>query len=324
MSVPLLHFYDHHPSASSLSEEVLEGLARQPKSIPPKFFYDDRGSRLFDKICDQPEYYPTRTEIRLLRENAKVIAELIRRDCTLIELGSGSNQKVRLLLDIIKPAAYVPVDISRDYLLQEARAVAEDYPWLRVYAACADFSQALQLPHSAAVARKVAFFPGSSIGNFEPAAAHGLLTNIARMVQPSGALLIGADLKKEPSVLNAAYNDAQGITAAFNLNLLRRINRELNANFKLGQFTHHAFYNTRQGRVEMHLISRMDQTVKVSGRSFEFTAGETIHTENSYKYTPEEFEALVAAAGFELVQWWTDPHIRFGVFYFTPRTCAST
>lgn len=319
MSVPLLHFYDHNPSATSLSEEVLHGLVRRPKSIPPKFFYDDRGSRLFDKICDQPEYYPTRTEIRLLKDNAKHIAELVGRDCMLIELGSGSNQKVRLLLDILKPAAYVPVDISRDYLLQEARAVAEDYPWLRVYAACADFSQALQLPRSAVGARKVAFFPGSSIGNFEPGAARALLANIARLVQPGGALLIGADLKKDPAVLNAAYNDAQGITAAFNLNLLRRINRELNANFKLDQFAHQAFYNARQGRIEMHLVSRVDQTVRIAGRSFEFTAGESIHTENSYKYDPGEFEAMVAAAGFNLVQWWTDTHRRFGVFYFTPR-----
>ncbi len=319
MSVPLLHFYDHHPSASSLREEVLEGLARQPRSIPPKFFYDDRGSRLFDKICDQPEYYPTRTEVRLLKDNARDIAELVQRDCTLIELGSGSNQKVRLLLDILKPAAYVPVDISRDYLLQEARAVARDYPWLRVYAACADFSQALQLPHSAVVARKVAFFPGSSIGNFEPAAAHALLTNIARLVQPGGALLIGADLKKDPAILNAAYNDTQRITAAFNLNLLRRINRELGANFKLEQFTHQAFYNPRKGCVEMHLVSRMDQTVKVADRSFAFTAGESIHTENSYKYDPDEFATMVAA-GFELVQRWTDTQGRFGVFYFITRT----
>jgi len=317
MSVPLLHFYDHHPCASTLSEEVLQGLAQRPRAIPPKFFYDDYGSRLFDKICDQPEYYPTRTEISLLKENAEHIAALVRRDCMLIELGSGSNQKVRLLLDILKPAAYVPVDISRDYLLQEARAVAEDYPWLQVYAACADFSQALQLPPSAAVARKVAFFPGSSIGNFEPEAAQALLANIARVVQPGGALLIGADLKKAPAILNAAYNDAQGITAAFNLNLLRRINRELNANFKLDQFTHQAFYNARQGRVEMHLVSRIDQAVKVAGRTFEFSAGESIHTENSYKYDPEEFEAMVATAGFDLVQWWTDPHSRFGVFYFT-------
>lgn len=323
MSVPLLHFYDHNPSAATLGEEVLQGLARRPKSIPPKFFYDDHGSRLFDKICDQPEYYPTRTEIRLLKENARHIAELVQRDSMLIELGSGSNQKVRLLLDILKPAAYVPVDISRDYLLQEARAVAEDYPWLRVYAACADFSQALQLPRSAAGSRKMAFFPGSSIGNFEPDAAQSLLANIARLVQPGGALLIGADLKKAPAVLNAAYNDAQGITAAFNLNLLRRINRELGANFKLEQFAHQAFYNPREGRVEMHLVSRVDQTVRVAGQSFEFTAGESIHTESSYKYTPEEFEAMVAAAGFDLVQWWTDADSRFGVFYFTSRPQAN-
>jgi len=317
MSAPSLQFYDHQPSVLSLREEVLHGLAREPKSIPPKFFYDERGSRLFDRICEQPEYYPTRTEIGLLKANAVEIAELIGPQCTLIELGSGSNQKVRLLLDIIEPAAYVPIDISRDYLLQEARAVAADYPWLKVFAACADFCQTLQLPQAAGGARKVAFFPGSSIGNFEPAEALRLLRNIARLVQGGGGLLVGADLKKAPAILDAAYNDAQGITAAFNLNLLRRINRELDGDFDVERFRHRAFYNGERGRVEMHLVSRTAQTVQVAGERFPFAAAETIHTENSYKYGIEEFRALVESAGFELTRLWHDPQGRFGVFFFT-------
>jgi len=317
MSVPSLQFYDHQPSVLSLREEVLHGLARCPKSIPPKFFYDEQGSRLFDRICEQPEYYPTRTEIALLKDNAEEIAELIGADCTLIELGSGSNQKVRMLLNIIKPAAYVPIDISRDYLLQQAQAVAADYPWLRVFAACADFCQTLQLPQAAGGARKIAFFPGSSIGNFEPAEALRLLRNIARLVQGDGGLLVGADLKKAPGILNAAYNDAQGITAAFNLNLLRRINRELDGDFAVDRFSHQAYYNEQRGRVEMHLASRMEQTVQVAGERFHFAPRETIHTENSYKYDVEEFKALVESAGFELARLWHDPQGRFGVFFFT-------
>ena len=316
MSVVRLQLFDHHPAAASLRDEVLAGLALRPKAIAPKFFYDDRGSRLFDRICEQPEYYPTRTEIALLREIAVQVGELIGPDSTLIELGSGSNQKIRLLLDIIKPAAYMPVDISRDYLFQEARAVAMDYPWLQVYAACADFSQSLQVPRPPQGRRTIVFFPGSSIGNFEPPEARRLLENVARLIGPDGGLLIGVDLKKDPAVLEAAYNDAQGVTAAFNLNLLRRINRELGGGFRLERFYHRAFYAADRGRVEMHLVSREAQQIKVAGRSFEFTAGETIHTENSYKYHPAEFAALAAAAGFTPLQTWTDPQRLFGVFYF--------
>ena len=311
-----VQFYDHHPKPANFYKEVIDGLRRDPRAIPPKFFYDERGSHLFDAICQTAEYYPTRTEIRILRDNAAEIAQLFGAGCLLVEPGSGNSAKVRVLLDDLRPCAYMPMDISRDYLLAAAENLCADYPWLQVHAACTDFTKPMQLPYCPKGARRVAFFPGSSIGNFEPTQAVGFLGNIARMVGPRGGLLVGVDLKKDPERLNAAYNDAQGITAAFNLNLLARVNRELDADFDLDAFTHHAFYNEALGRIEMHLISRGAQRVRIDGERFDFLPGQGIHTESSYKYHIEEFQALAREAGFAPVRVWTDAERLFSVHYF--------
>lgn len=312
-----IRFYDFHPPADSFRAEVLDGLRGQPKRIAPKFFYDARGSQLFDAICALPEYYPTRTEIGILERYAAQIASLIGPDCLLIELGSGNSAKVRLLLEALRPAAYLPMDISRDQLLHSAQELAADYPWLAVHATCVDYSRHLEIPHVPAGARKVAFFPGSSIGNFEPDDTLGFLREVARAVQPDGALLIGVDLKKDLDVLHAAYNDAQGITAEFNLNLLARINRELDADFLLENFEHLAFYDQACGRIEMHLTSRCNQTVVIGDQRFRFAQGERLHTENSYKYDVSEFQDVARKAGFEPARVWIDPLRLFSVHYLS-------
>ncbi|MDQ2695011.1 MAG: L-histidine N(alpha)-methyltransferase [Pseudomonadota bacterium] len=315
MTAPAVRFHDQHPGVASLLDEVLHGLARTPKAIPPKFFYDERGSRLFDAICELPEYYLTRTETALLRDHALEIAALAGPECLLIELGSGASKKVRLLLDALHPCVYMGVDISRDFLLAATRRLAADYPWLEVHAACADFSRALHLPCCPIGFKKLAFFPGSSIGNFEPADAAAFLAQLREALLPDGALLVGVDLKKDPALLDAAYNDAQGVTAAFNLNLLRRIRDELRARLDLDGFAHRAFYNEAAGRIEMHLASRRAQAVEVAGRRFAFAAGETLHTENSYKYAVAEFQELAAAAGYAPQRVWTDGQGLFSVHY---------
>ena len=312
-----LSFYDAHPRAADLREEVLAGLRRRPRAIPPKFFYDAEGSRLFDAITETPEYYPTRTEIGILKANCAAIAARVGAACLLVEPGSGSCEKVRLLLEGLRPVAYVPLDISRDHLELASGRVAAEFPWLEVHAACADFTQLLELPFTAPDAPRVAFFPGSSIGNFDPAGAVAFLADVAALVGQGGNLLIGVDLKKDAAVLDAAYNDAQGVTAAFNLNLLARINRDLGADFDLATFRHHAFYNAALGRVEMHLLSQRRQTVHLAGESFDFEAGEGIHTENSYKYSIEEFQALARRAAFEPAEVWTDPARLFSVHLLT-------
>jgi dimethylhistidine N-methyltransferase len=311
-----IQFYDNHPKPVDFYAEVIDGLQREPKFIPPKFFYDETGSRLFDAICDLPEYYPTRTEMALLSEHADEIASLIGRECLLIEPGSGSSQKVRTLLEAIQPAAYMPMDISRNYLLEAAQQLSADYPWLEVHATCIDFTAELTLHFCPPHAHRVAFFPGSSIGNFEPVDAIGFLQNIANMVGVGGGLLIGVDLKKDESILHAAYNDAQGITAEFNLNLLTRINRELDGDFDLDVFQHAAFYNPAAGRIEMHLTSYLPQTVTIGDEQVRIANNESIHTENSYKYHVEEFASLAKLAGFELVNVWTDPDNLFSLHYY--------
>jgi dimethylhistidine N-methyltransferase len=241
------------------------------------------------------------------------MAQLLGRGGLLVELGSGSSRKIRLLLDALRPAAYMPVDISRDFLIQAANELAADFPGVAVHATCADYSSGLELPWCPEELPRAAFFPGSSIGNFEPTQARQLLEHVARALGPGGQLLIGVDLQKDPATLNAAYNDAQGLTAAFNSNLLGRINRELGADFDLEAFHHHAFYNGAEGRVEMHLISARAQWVEVAGAQFQFATGEGIHTENSYKYTVEGFHRLAAAAGFAPVRVWTDEDDLFSV-----------
>ncbi len=306
-------FYDLHPPLANLKEEVLNGLSSQPKAISPKFFYDREGSLLFDQITELPEYYPARTEIGLLKEHGAEMALQLGKKSLLLELGSGSSQKIRLLLDALQPAAYMPMDISKEHLWHSAQTLATDYPDLDIHAVCVDYSSDFHLPYSPDFMAKSAFFPGSSIGNFEPIEAQKLLQRVAQLLGHGGVLLIGVDLKKDLPSLNAAYNDAQGITAAFNLNLLTRINCELEAHFDLSCFEHHAFYNERLGRIEMHLVSNTSQTVKVEGKSFRFAKGESIHTECSYKYTVEEFHHLAAEADFQPKQVWVDSSQLFSV-----------
>jgi dimethylhistidine N-methyltransferase len=317
-------FHDLHPSPADLRAEVLAGLSRPQRALPPKFFYDQRGSRLFDAITALPEYYLTRAEIGILRDHGAEMAERIGPGRTLIELGSGSSLKIRILLEALGPALYIPIDISRQHLLASAHALAECFPTLAILALCADYSAPFDLPTNAAdPGQRAAFFPGSSIGNFEPDAAVALLARVAALLGPGGRLLIGADLIKDPAILHAAYNDAAGVTAAFNLNLLARIDRELDADFNLRGFAHRAFYNPLSehgphgagdlGRIEMHLVSLADQRVRIGDRTFDFRQGETIHTESSYKYSLDGFRALAARAGFIPEQVWTDSQGLFSV-----------
>ncbi len=319
--VSRFEFYDLAPGEESFRDAVLKGLGRDPKAIPCKFFYDARGSALFEEICRLPEYYPTRTEIAILEENAGEIAAQMGPHCRVIEFGSGASDKARILLQALdRPAAYVPVDISREHLREAAASLAEDFPDLPVIAVCADYTGPFALPSLPGPdGKRVGFFPGSTIGNFEPEAARRFLANCARILGPGGEMLIGADLKKDTQILEAAYNDRAGVTAAFNLNLLERINREIDGNLDLDRFEHFAFYNESEGRVEIYIRSLVDQTPAIAGRRVTFAAGELIHTEYSYKYSVPEFRALAATAGFRPVDTWTDRAELFSVHYFRLR-----
>jgi dimethylhistidine N-methyltransferase len=313
-AVPLV---DLRPEAGSFREDVLAGLSRTAKSLPPKYFYDARGSELFEEICELPEYYPTRTEIALMLERGAAMARLLGPRCALIEYGSGSGRKTRILLEALEPVAYVAIDIAGEQLVRTASRIADDFPGVSVTAVCADYSRPLELPAGAvpAASRRVVYFPGSTIGNLNPPEAAAFLAVARRLAGTGGGMLVGVDLKKDSARLNAAYNDARGVTARFNLNLLARINRELGADFDLSAFRHHAFYNERLGRIEMHLVSLKEQRVRIDGTSFFFRGGETIHTENSYKYTVAEFQALARGAGFEPAACWTDRDALFAVHY---------
>ncbi len=313
MSQPAVRFYDEHPDLADLREEVVRGLSQRPKSIPPKFFYDARGSALFDAICDQPEYYPTRTEMAILSRHAAEIAEAIGPEAWLVELGCGASRKIRLLLEALRPRGWLGVDISREFLRGAAHELARDYPWLEVHALCTDFSDTLRLPTRTPGGRCAAFYPGSSIGNFDPPEAEDFLRCVAAALGPDGALLIGVDLRKDPAVLEAAYNDAAGVTAAFNRNLLVRMRDELGAEVDPEAFAHRAFYDGRRGRVEMHLVSRREQAIGLDGHRFRFEAGETLHTENSYKYTLAGFTRLAERAGYRSERVWTDERGWFSV-----------
>ena len=317
MNQRAIRFYDEHPAPATMLEEVLQGLASRPRRIAPKFFYDERGSRLFDAICELPEYYPTRTEMGILESCADEVARLAGPDETLIELGSGASKKIRILLEAVRPRQYLGIDISREFLRESTQQLAHDYPWLNVHAACADFMQDFELPGGAGEGKKLAFFPGSTIGNFEPHDALAFLQRVRRLVQPDGALLIGVDLKKDPQVLHAAYNDSTGITAQFNLNLLQRLREELGAEVNPQGFRHHAFYNTARGRIEMHLVSRRVQDIRLLNQRFHFAPGESIHTENSYKYSLEKFHALARGAGLRPRQVWIDSARLFSVHYLS-------
>ena len=304
---------------SAFEADVLDGLSATPKRLAPKYFYDAEGSLLFERITELPEYYPTRCEMQILRERAGDIAKLIPSGAALVEFGSGSSKKARILLRAAPPlAAYVPVDICGEMIEQEAVELRPDFPGLKVLPVTADITQIFPLPAPAKAAPvRVGFFPGSTIGNFEPHEAAAFLRNAGRILGPGATLIVGADLIKPVEVLNAAYNDAEGVTARFNLNLLTRINRELGGTFKLDAFEHHAFYNRERHRVEMHLASVKRQKVKVAGETVEFRAGETIHTENSYKYSIESLTALARGAGWQPAAVWTDARQYFSIQAFT-------
>ena len=314
MSFPI-SLHDLSPDVSQFRDEVWAGLSLPQKSLPCKYFYDERGSALFESICELPEYYPTRTEVAIMEAHATEMAALLGDRCLLVEYGSGSSRKTCLLLDQLRDAAgYVPIDISRAALTASARALAAAYPRLEVLPVCADYTDSFELPRArVAPERRGVYFPGSTIGNFAPAEARKFLTQVAEICGPGGALLIGVDLKKSRRVLEPAYDDALGVTADFNLNLLRRLNRELGASFALDQFTHRALWNEAEGRVEMHLVSRRRQEVTLGGHRIRFEAGETIHTENSYKYDLSGFGALARSAGFEVERVWIDGAALFSV-----------
>ena len=309
-----IEFHDHHSEVESLRDAVIAGLSADPKAIHCKFFYDQRGANLFEEICTLDEYYPTRTEIAILKENAREIAKIAGPKSHLIEFGSGASVKVRTLLDALeKPRSYVPIDISREALLQAAEGIARDFEDVPVVAVCADYTKPLTLPELAPGPR-LGFFPGSTIGNFTPEGSVGFLSTAAQTLD-GGSLVIGVDLKKDEDILNAAYNDARGVTAEFNRNLLHRINRELGSDFDPNGFQHSAVYCHDKSCIKTHLVCEHSQTVNICGKSFPFKAGDKIHTENSHKYSVPEFQALAEEGGFKPRTVWTDAEDMFSIHY---------
>jgi dimethylhistidine N-methyltransferase len=300
-------------ATSAFAADVIGDLSQQPKRLSPKYFYDVAGSELFEEITLLPEYYPTRTELSILRDRGGAISAIVPDGAALVEFGAGATTKVRLLLNECALSAYVPVDISGDFLKGQADALRRDFSGLGVYPVAADFTAPFALPDAIGAMPKVGFFPGSTLGNFEPHEACSFLRS-ARDILGQGALMvIGVDLEKDERVLYDAYNDAAGVTARFNLNVLHRINHELGGNFDLSAFTHRAIYNRERHRIEMHLISRKAQSVRVLGRNFSFRAGESIHTESSYKYSLERFAALARGSGWTPRESWTDAASMFSV-----------
>ncbi|HVT29156.1 MAG TPA: L-histidine N(alpha)-methyltransferase [Lacipirellulaceae bacterium] len=306
------------PTRAEFRNDVLAGLSQRPKRLPCKYFYDRRGSMLFDAICAQPEYYLTRTERQIMLQHIDDIVDVLGEQVILIEFGSGSSLKTRYLLQHLrKQEMYVPVDISREHLMNTVRRLHRDFGHVTIRPICADFTTGIRLPRVWDTGgRRVVYFPGSTIGNFEPTAAVQLLHRISKLSGPGGGLLIGIDLVKEPTIIERAYNDAAGVTAEFNLNLLMRMNRELGATFNLDRFEHRAFYDTRFHRVDLRLVSKHNQKVRINNRTFEFEAKEPIHTEYSHKYTIDRFSRLASEAGLKLERWWTDDRSYFGVLYF--------
>ncbi|MEO1078777.1 MAG: L-histidine N(alpha)-methyltransferase [Pseudomonadota bacterium] len=312
---PNVSFRDEHPDLGDGRESILAGLKSTPKRINPMWFYDKRGSELFDEITRLPEYYPTRTEVAILRENAAAISERCGRHCVLLEPGSGSSEKVRLLLEAMRPAAYVPIDISADFLRLAAAALGVDYPWLPIHAVCADFNAGWDFLDDVPEGRRVVFYPGSTLGNLEPVAARSFLERLTQLIGSDGGVLIGVDTHKDSATLDAAYNDSAGTTAAFNLNVLRRLNEMLDADFDLQRFSHRAFYNESLRRIEMHLVSKGDQIIGAGNVRIALGDGETIHTESSYKYSEDGFRKLASEAGLTLKESWYDCERLFGVHY---------
>ena len=302
--------------ADELRAEVLRGLRAERKTLHPKLFYDETGAALFERITTLPEYYVTRAELAILRASVGEIAALAGSRCALVEYGSGAGTKVRLLLDALdRPVAYVPIDISREQLARVAADLAADYPHVAVRPVCADYTRPLDLPPLPPDARRLAFFPGSTVGNFHPAEAAAFLRRIRRTVGAGGALVLGVDRIKDPAVLEAAYDDAAGVTAAFNLNVLHRLNRELGADFRPDRFAHRARYDRAANRIEMHLVSLERQEAHVAGERIGFARGETIWTESSYKYDAARLDELATAAGFTVTRRWTDADDRFYVAF---------
>jgi dimethylhistidine N-methyltransferase len=310
-----IQLIDLEPAPADITAEAIAGLRGDPKTLPCKLFYDKRGSELFDAICELPEYYPTRTEIGIVRDNLEAIAAAVGPRVHLIELGSGSSTKTRILLDALdEPVAYAPIDISREHLLESAERLHHSYPDLEVQPVCADYTQPMEIPRPhVPPARRVVFFPGSTIGNFHAADARRFLDRIAEMAGPGGGLLVGVDLRKDREILVAAYDDEDGVTAEFNLNLLHRLNREANADFDVEQFEHRSVWNDSLGRIEMHLVSRVAQTAAIDGHVFEFAANEPVRTECAYKYRIDQFEQV--AERFRVRKVWTDADRRFSVQY---------
>jgi len=310
-------FENHQPARTESRAELLAGLQMAQKQVNPKYFYDARGSELFEQITRQHEYYPTRTEKTILSSYASEIADHCGADCVLIEPGSGNSEKVRLLLNAIRPAAYVPVDISAEFLHEAAVKLGLEFPWLKIQAICADFAGQWQAHTQLPAGRRVVFYPGSTIGNMEPRDARGFLTGLRRWIGEDGGILIGVDLHKSERLLNAAYNDSSGVTARFNLNILNSLNRMLDGDFSEQAFSHRAFYNSERKRIEMHLVSKESQVVELNGSSIRFDKGETLHTENSYKYTLEGFSELGESAGLALEKSWLDEDKLFSIHYLT-------
>ncbi|MDB5579711.1 MAG: egtD [Bradyrhizobium sp.] len=305
--------HDLDEQASAFAGDVIEGLSQHPKRLSPKYFYDAAGSELFEQITVLPEYYPTRTELGILRDRAGEIAAMIPEGAALVEFGAGATTKVRLLLEQCAVGAYVPVDISGDFLKAQADALRRDFPDLDVYPVAADFTAPFALPDAVNAMPKVGFFPGSTLGNFEPHEASAFMRSAREILGEGAQMVIGVDLEKDERVLYDAYNDAAGVTARFNLNVMVRINRELGGNFDVSAFTHRSIYNRERHRIEMHLISRKAQSVRVLGHNFSFRPGETIHTENSYKYSLDRFTALARGSGWTVRQSWTDAAKMFSV-----------
>jgi dimethylhistidine N-methyltransferase len=311
-----LEFHDHGPDLGDFREALVHGLSAPRKAIPCRFLYDAKGSALFDRICELPEYYPTRTELLILKTYAHEIAERAGPHAQMIELGGINSSKARILLDALdRPAAYVPVDISREHLKASTHAIGAERPELAVMAVCADYTQPFRLPEIPGGGMRLGFFPGSTIGNLQPDEAIGFLESWAERLGPGGAMVVGVDLRKDPAILEPAYDDAQGVTAQFSKNLLVRANRELGADFDLDAFAHRARYDVASGRIEIHLQSLEDQTVRIGMAAFRFRRGERVHIEDSYKYSVEGFRGIARAAGFRPAAVWTDPDRLFSVHW---------
>ena len=308
-------FIDQKPGINDSLTEILAGLYKEQKTINPKYFYDTRGSELFESITNLPEYYPSRTERSLYVKYAESMAKYCGQNCVLIELGSGSSEKVKLLLDAILPAAYVPIDIAIDFLQLSSKKLAKEFPWLNIHAICSDFSNHDEPPKGLPAGKRVIFYPGSTLGNMTPDLARQFLMNLRQWLNHDGGIFIGIDLHKSTGTLTAAYNDQEGITAEFNLNVLNHINKLTNSNFEPENFYHRAFYNLDLRRIEMHLVSKIDHIVRLGKSAISFFEGETIHTENSYKYTQETFQKLAVDSGFCVRQSWLDDKQLFSVHY---------